>query len=96
LYAFLFQFLTTILGVFMFTKEYNLKFSFLKLPAVAITYIPYQVLLGISAVRAVYRELCQKTNWEKTNHLGAHRLQKMASSENSLIRPVEGTLSQGR
>jgi cellulose synthase/poly-beta-1,6-N-acetylglucosamine synthase-like glycosyltransferase len=81
LYAFLFQFLATLLGVFMFTKEYNLKFSFLKLPAMAITYIPYQVLLGISAVRAIYRELCQQTNWEKTNHLGAHRLHhKVASS----------------
>ncbi len=31
---------------------------------------------GLSAVRAVYRELRGQNNWEKTIHLGAHRQYK--------------------
>ena len=36
-------------------------------------YIPYQLLLSVSAIRAVYRHLRQQNNWEKTQHVGAHR-----------------------
>jgi glycosyltransferase XagB len=75
LYTFLFQLLITILGIFMFAKEYGLKFSLLRLPGMIITFIPYQILLGISAIRAIYRELRQQSSWEKTAHHGAHRPQ---------------------
>jgi len=80
LYTFLIQFLVTILGAFLFTKEYGLKFSLFKLLVMVITFIPYQLLLGISAVRGVYRELHGQHNWEKTTHLGAHRQNEAASS----------------
>jgi hypothetical protein len=39
----------------------------------AITFMPYQFALGISAVRAVYREVTGQQDWEKTAHVGAHR-----------------------
>jgi hypothetical protein len=46
----------------------------LALPQLALTFLPYQFLISISAVRAVGRELRRQNNWEKTIHLGAHRL----------------------
>ena len=33
---------------------------------------PYQVLLGYAALRATWRELVGRRNWEKTAHVGAH------------------------
>ncbi len=73
LYTFLFQSLIIAVGAFQFAQEYNLKLSFLKLMSMTITFLPFQWLLGISAVRAVYRELRGQNNWEKTAHPGAHR-----------------------
>jgi cellulose synthase/poly-beta-1,6-N-acetylglucosamine synthase-like glycosyltransferase len=72
-YALVFQFLATLVGAWMFTHEYRLAFPATVPLGMAITYLPYQWLLGISAVRAVYRELRRRNNWEKTAHVGAHR-----------------------
>jgi len=76
LYALLLQFLVTAVGAFLFTKEYGLRFSFFRLVLMTIIFVPFQWLLGLSAVRAVYRELRGQNNWEKTIHLGAHRQYK--------------------
>jgi len=73
LYSFLFQFLITAIGAFIFVKEYHSKFSFTLLLSMALTFLPFQLLLGISAVRAVYREMIHSHEWEKTTHSGAHR-----------------------
>ncbi len=35
--------------------------------------IPYQIILGYAALRAVVREATGDRSWEKTAHLGAHR-----------------------
>jgi cellulose synthase/poly-beta-1,6-N-acetylglucosamine synthase-like glycosyltransferase len=80
LYALLLQFLVTAVGAFIFTKEYGLKFSFLRLIGMAITFLPFQWLQGISAVRGVHREAHNQNNWEKTRHVGAHRQQNIGSS----------------
>lgn len=82
LYSLLFQFLVTAVGAFMFTEEYGLKFSLSRLIKMAITFLPFQWLQGISAVRGVYRELRNQNNWEKTTHIGAHR-------QNEIILPTE-------
>jgi cellulose synthase/poly-beta-1,6-N-acetylglucosamine synthase-like glycosyltransferase len=73
LYALLLQFLATAVGAFLFTKEYGLRFSLFRLVLMTIFFLPFQGLLGMSAVRGVYRELRGQNNWEKTAHLGAHR-----------------------
>lgn len=80
LYALLFQFVATAVGAFMFAKEYGLKFPLFKPIRMAFTFLPFQWLLGISAVRGIYRELRSQRNWEKTTHLGAHRQPEIASS----------------
>lgn len=38
-----------------------------------LTFMPYQLALGYSAIRAIWRELTGAQNWEKTLHRGAHR-----------------------
>ncbi len=79
LYALLFQFVAAAVGAFIFAKEYGLKFPLFKPISMAFTFLPFQWLLGISAVRGVYRELRSQRNWEKTAHLGAHRQPKTSS-----------------
>jgi hypothetical protein len=73
LYALLFQLLTTVVGAVIFAREYGVPFPLFMPLSMAISFLPYQFLLGISSVRAVYREVRQVHNWEKTAHVGAHR-----------------------
>lgn len=74
LYAFLFQMITTIIGAFIFARAYGYKVPILMPLTMAITFVPFQLLQSVSAVRAVYRALRGQANWEKTAHVGAHRL----------------------
>jgi hypothetical protein len=51
------------------------------------TFMPYQLILGFSAVRAVYRELQREHGWEKTDHVGAHRASVAAAEPIPVQRP---------
>jgi cellulose synthase/poly-beta-1,6-N-acetylglucosamine synthase-like glycosyltransferase/putative flippase GtrA len=73
LYVLLLQFVITAVGARLFTREYGFRLPILMPAAMAITFLPYQWLLGLSALRAVYRELRREHGWEKTAHTGAHR-----------------------
>lgn len=73
LYVLLLQFVVTAIGAVLFTREYGLRLPLLMPAAMALTFLPYQWLLGVSALRAVYRELRRDHSWEKTAHSGAHR-----------------------
>ena len=78
LYAVLLQFVVTAIGMFHFAHEYKRKFTVFHLLGMAITFFPFQWLLGISAIRGVFRELLKKNDWEKTAHFGAHRQAKLS------------------
>ncbi len=81
LYLLLLQFVVSAIGAFYFAHEYGRKFTLLNLLSMTITFLPFQWLLSLSSVRAVYRELRKQTNWEKTAHVGAHRqVESLASS----------------
>lgn len=73
LYAIVFQFLVSTVGAYLFAREYGQRLPIGTPFMMAVTFLPYQWILGLSAVRAAYRELEEHTNWEKTLHLGAHR-----------------------
>jgi cellulose synthase/poly-beta-1,6-N-acetylglucosamine synthase-like glycosyltransferase len=73
LYALVFQFVVQMVGAVMFTGEYGKRLPLTTGIGMAFTFLPYQWMLGISALRAVYRELEIKLGWEKTHHRGAHR-----------------------
>ncbi len=73
LYTLALQLIISIVGAFLFTHEYKNKFSLVNLLMMIITFLPYQWMLGISAIRGTYREVFKQNNWEKTTHRGAHR-----------------------
>lgn len=72
-YAFGLQYLVNVVGAYQFCREYQLRFPLLLPIGMAISFFPFQWLLGLAALRAVYRQLSSQYNWEKTAHLGAHR-----------------------
>lgn len=72
-YLILLQYAIQIFGLYEFTNIYKLKF-FWRHPIIMIfTFIPYQWILCFASVRAVIREVKGINNWEKTEHIGAHR-----------------------
>jgi glycosyltransferase XagB len=73
LYALFLQFMVTLVGARMFTREYGVRLPVRTFLMLAITYLPYQWLLAFSSARAAYRELEIREDWEKTAHFGAHR-----------------------
>lgn len=73
LYAMLLQFVTSVVGAYGFCREYGLRAPLSMPLRMAVTYLPFQLVLGVSAVRAVYRVARSQHNWEKTAHVGAHR-----------------------
>ena len=89
LYAFGLQLLVTVAGLYGFCKEYNYRFPVLLPISMIITFVPFQWLLGISALRAVYREARRAQNWEKTEHSGAHRLPAQVSAPVALERLLD-------
>lgn len=72
-YLMLFQLSIYGIGLYKFTKGYGLRFSVFMILHLIISYYPYQILLTLSAFRALFRELFGKIAWEKTKHLNYHR-----------------------
>ncbi len=73
LYLLVLQMAVAIVGLKEFTKEYNLHMPFYFPIKLAFSFIPYQLLLGYSSLRAVLHYIQSKTAWEKTAHVNAHR-----------------------
>jgi cellulose synthase/poly-beta-1,6-N-acetylglucosamine synthase-like glycosyltransferase len=73
LYALAFQFMFCLLGLFSFARAYQLRVRPRDIAVFTISFLPYQILLSLGALRAVYRDQRGRTNWEKTAHTGAHR-----------------------
>ena len=65
--------LTSIVGLHEFTEAHGLHASGGDAVRLALAWVPYQLLLSYAAVRAVSRQVRGITNWEKTQHVGAHR-----------------------
>ncbi len=62
-----------IVGLFEFAEAHRLNASWKTPIAMAMAYLPYQWLLAYAAFRAFLREIRGISNWEKTQHVGAHR-----------------------
>ncbi len=72
-YLLIAHFLLSVIGLFEFTSAHGLKPTFKTLFIMAISYLPYQWVLSYAAMRAALRQLRGINNWEKTQHVGAHR-----------------------
>lgn len=75
LFLLIMQLLVFIIGQYLFCKAYNEPFYFWYPLKVCLSFVPYQVMLGMSATRAIWRSIARNNNWEKTPHLNAHRVQ---------------------
>jgi len=67
--------LISAIGLHEFAAAHGLKASPSAMLGLAIAWIPYQLVLSYAALRAVRRQARGVVNWEKTQHIGAHRSQ---------------------
>jgi cellulose synthase/poly-beta-1,6-N-acetylglucosamine synthase-like glycosyltransferase len=72
-YVLLLQQVIYSIGLYKFTKDYKLKYSPFFPIKIFVTYLPFQFILGLSALRAIYRVIVKNNAWEKTLHVNAHR-----------------------
>ncbi|MDQ3239359.1 MAG: glycosyltransferase, partial [bacterium] len=73
-YILVLQLITYSIGLYQFTRDYSLPYSFsLFITTIARFYL-FQLVLGLSAVRAVFRMMSKNLVWEKTAHTNAHRI----------------------
>src|SRR5712692_9141617 len=73
LYCFILDVFMDIAGLYEFLKAHKKKWSWREAFILVLAFFPYQWLLSLGALRAVYRAVKGSTNWEKTTHIGQHR-----------------------
>ncbi|HSW96598.1 MAG TPA: glycosyltransferase [Candidatus Saccharimonadales bacterium] len=74
LYIQLFQIILYMIGFYIFLKSYKAHYPLLFIPfRILGTFYFFQILLSLSAVRALFRTLFAKNSWEKTHHANTHR-----------------------
>ncbi len=77
-YVLFIQIIISLVGLAEFTALHRARPALLALVWMLLTYMPYQWLLGFAALRAVWRQIRGVNNWEKTRHIGAHRVGQFA------------------
>jgi len=65
--------ITCSIGLYLFCKEFKLKFPFWMPLKIILTAYPFFIILGISSFRAIFRSISGNGLWEKTAHINAHR-----------------------
>ncbi|MDQ4063739.1 MAG: glycosyltransferase [Actinomycetota bacterium] len=88
LYMILFQLLVGLIGLQDFASAYGLRLKGRDFARYALGFLPYQLLLSVSALRAVFREFKGATNWEKTAHSGVHRTPTEVKAVHQGTRPI--------
>jgi cellulose synthase/poly-beta-1,6-N-acetylglucosamine synthase-like glycosyltransferase len=73
LYCFILQIFIDQAGLHEFLKVHGRPWRMREALTQILAFFPYQVLLSIGALRAVWRCIQGATNWEKTAHIGQHR-----------------------
>jgi len=73
LYCFVLGLLIDLAGLREFLKAHGRKWRWREAIITILAFFPYQGILSVGALRAVYRSLRGRTNWEKTAHVGQHR-----------------------
>jgi cellulose synthase/poly-beta-1,6-N-acetylglucosamine synthase-like glycosyltransferase len=61
-------------GLHEFLKAHKRKWRWREAVILVLAFFPYQFILGVGACRAVYRYIQGASNWEKTAHIGQHRV----------------------
>ncbi len=73
LYCLILAVFLDLVGLRQFLRAHKRKWSWREAIITVLAFFPYQLILGIGALRAVYRYVRGASNWEKTAHVGQHR-----------------------
>jgi glycosyltransferase XagB len=73
IFVLLAQVFVNAVGLREFATEQGVRITLWRYVVLIATFVPYQVLLALGALRAVIREVRGADDWEKTRHHGAHR-----------------------
>ncbi len=76
-YVLVVQLVISLVGLYEFSAVHRIKLKWYSPLWLLLAYLPYQWMLGIGALRAVWRHLRGLNNWEKTKHIGAHRVGRL-------------------
>ncbi len=76
LYLLLTHYVISVVGLYEFARAHDLHPPLTTPLLMAAAYLPYQWVLAYAALRAMLRQLRGVTNWEKTKHVGAHRVDR--------------------
>jgi len=74
LYCFILTVFIDLAGLHEFLKAHNRTWSWREAMIMIVAFFPYQWLLSFGAIRAIIRYIRGRTNWEKTAHIGQHRV----------------------
>jgi len=66
----------SVVGLYEFASAHGLHPPLTMALKMAAVYLPYQWVLAYAALRAMLRQLRGVNNWEKTKHVGAHRVDR--------------------
>lgn len=73
IFLLLVQMITNLTGIREFTEAYGKKLPLGFRLRMILFYYPFQLMLSISAMRAIWRFLTNQAAWEKTSHANLHR-----------------------
>jgi cellulose synthase/poly-beta-1,6-N-acetylglucosamine synthase-like glycosyltransferase len=85
LYGLATQLLFSLFGLFELSREFQLRLGPRQVLMFVMGFVPFQWLIGISALRAIFREARGHGNWEKTAHGGLHRVPNGAFEQPRLV-----------
>jgi cellulose synthase/poly-beta-1,6-N-acetylglucosamine synthase-like glycosyltransferase len=77
-YVLLAQLVISLCGLHEFMAAHRLRRSLIASLWLIVAFLPFQWLLGFAALRALWRQLRGMNAWEKTKHIGAHRVGQAA------------------
>jgi cellulose synthase/poly-beta-1,6-N-acetylglucosamine synthase-like glycosyltransferase len=84
------QLIGYVIGMYEFTRGYGMKFPVWLPFKILYSFYPFQIILGLSAMRAVLRLITGKSSWEKTLHLNAHRPEPSVAKVNARYFSMNG------
>jgi cellulose synthase/poly-beta-1,6-N-acetylglucosamine synthase-like glycosyltransferase len=73
LYCFILAMFIDLAGLHEFVKLHRRRWKWREALTLLIAFFPYQCLVGMGALRAMWRQLRGASNWEKTAHIGQHK-----------------------
>jgi cellulose synthase/poly-beta-1,6-N-acetylglucosamine synthase-like glycosyltransferase len=76
LYVLLAHYVISVVGLYEFGRAHSIRLPVSVPLSMAAAYLPYQWVLAYAALRAMIRQLFGVKNWEKTKHVGAHRVDR--------------------